>query len=97
MDNPVPKLAITNVRVTDVKAIGQNQAHLKFTANQAGQQLAAIAFQRGEIADKLSHLSNTIDLAGTLGINEWTGECNTTINWPRIWKLTIASGWSANH
>ncbi|XRF76774.1 hypothetical protein OGM84_10890 [Pediococcus acidilactici] len=40
MDNPVPKLAITNVRVTDVKAIGQNQAHLKFTANQAGQQLA---------------------------------------------------------
>lgn len=73
MDNPVPKLAITNVRVTDVKAIGQNQAHLKFTANQAGQQLAAIAFQRGEIADKLSHLSNTIDLAGTLGINEWRG------------------------
>lgn len=72
-DNPVPKLAITNVRVTDVKAIGQNQAHLKFTANQAGQQLAAIAFQRGEIADKLSHLSNTIDLAGTLGINEWRG------------------------
>lgn len=73
MDNPVPKLAITNVRVTDVKAIGQNQAHLKFTANQAGQQLAAIAFQRGEIADKLSHLSNTIDLAGTLSINEWRG------------------------
>ncbi|MCH4101102.1 single-stranded-DNA-specific exonuclease RecJ [Pediococcus acidilactici] len=73
MDNPVPKLAITNVRVTDVKAIGQNQAHLKFTANQAGEQLAAIAFQRGEIADKLSHLSNTIDLAGTLGINEWRG------------------------
>lgn len=73
MDNPVPKLAITNVRVTDVKAIGQNQAHLKFTANQAGQQLAAIAFQCGEIADKLSHLSNTIDLAGTLSINEWRG------------------------
>lgn len=73
MDNPVPKLAITNVRATEVKAIGQNQAHLKFTADQDGQQLAVIAFQRGEIADKLSHLSNTIDLAGTLSINEWRG------------------------
>lgn len=73
MNNPVPKFELEDVRVKEAKAIGKDGAHLKFTLDDGNQNINAIAFKRGELADVLNNVANPISLVGTINTNEWRG------------------------
>ncbi|MFC6170830.1 single-stranded-DNA-specific exonuclease RecJ [Loigolactobacillus jiayinensis] len=71
-DNPAPKIAITPEKVTGVRAIGTEQAHLKFKLTSGTSALDVIAFQKGQYADDLM-AADTVTVVGELGENEWQG------------------------
>lgn len=70
--NPAPKLAITPEKVTDVRAIGTDQAHLKFKLTTQNTNLDVIAFQKGQYAEDLM-AADQLTVVGELGENEWHG------------------------
>lgn len=72
-NNPVPKFELEDVQVKDAKAIGKDSSHLKFTVEDGGTSINAIAFKRGEITDILNNISNSISVVGTINTNEWRG------------------------
>lgn len=74
--NPTPIFASHNVEVIHHRAVGQNGSHLqlRLTGGQpvagAHTVLPAIAFGQGEWGQ---HLPQFIDIAYTIGVNEWNG------------------------
>ncbi|MGX7172738.1 single-stranded-DNA-specific exonuclease RecJ [Enterococcus ratti] len=70
-DNPVPIFLFHQVFAKNVKKIGVNQQHLKFTLIEDAHQLEAIAFGLGNQESEM--LNDPIDVVGTLSINEWNG------------------------
>ncbi|MFD0896635.1 single-stranded-DNA-specific exonuclease RecJ [Loigolactobacillus binensis] len=71
-DNPAPKIAITPEKVTAVRAIGADHAHLKFKLTTETTSLDVIAFQKGQYADDLQ-AADHVTVVGELGENEWQG------------------------
>jgi single-stranded-DNA-specific exonuclease len=69
MGNPAPVFGIRQVRLTDVRTVGQR--HLKARIAAAGTRLDAIAFGCGELAGRLGDA--VVDLAFKLERNEWQG------------------------
>ena len=63
---------LSSARVVSIKNIGQEQTHAKLLLDISGIKLEAIGFG---FAKELSWLDvgSVVDVAGTLGINEWNG------------------------
>lgn len=70
-ENPVPQFLFRQVAAENVKKIGANQQHLKFTINNSDGQLDAVAFGFGDQENEL--LNDQVDVVGKLSINEWNG------------------------
>ncbi|WP_165006723.1 MULTISPECIES: single-stranded-DNA-specific exonuclease RecJ [unclassified Enterococcus] len=70
-ENPVPQFLFRQVTAENVKKIGANQQHLKFTINNSDGQLDAVAFGFGDQENEL--LNDQVDVVGKLSINEWNG------------------------
>ncbi len=70
--NVEPKFLLPSARVVSIKNIGQEQTHAKLLLDISGIKLEAIGFG---FAKELSWLDvgSVVDVAGTLGINEWNG------------------------
>lgn len=68
-DFSAPLLSLMNVELTDVKQIGQNQAHLKMTVQNT---LNALMWNEGAQMSALP-VGSQVNLAGTLQLNEWNG------------------------
>jgi single-stranded-DNA-specific exonuclease len=70
MDNPKPKVLISNVQISTMRKIGSEQNHLKLMVNEKGTNLDGIGFGLGQLVDHISPASK-ISLIGELAINEW--------------------------
>lgn len=72
MDNPTPNFLIKNVKVSQKRAIGANQNHLKLVVNdKSDHKLDVVGFNQGMYIDELGN--ENINLVGQLSINEWNG------------------------
>lgn len=72
MSNPVPKVVFRGLEVKDVRKMGKESKHLKLRFQQNGNQLEAIAFGLGHLADVLPE-GTKVDVLGELSVNEWNG------------------------
>lgn len=70
MDNPKPKLFMSDVQIVNMRKIGSDQNHLKMTVAKCGSSLDGVGFGLGAYADQISPLAG-ISLIGELSINEW--------------------------
>lgn len=70
MDNPKPKVLISNVQISTMRKIGSEQNHLKVMVNENGTNLDGIGFGLGPLVDHISPASK-ISIIGELAINEW--------------------------
>lgn len=71
-DNPAPVFLLENVLPSDVKQIGGDKSHLKFTVTDGDQPVDCLAFNFGSEAPELS-TADRVSVVGQLGINEWNG------------------------
>lgn len=71
MANPKPVFHIKHIP-TDIRQLGNNQAHLKLQFRDATGQLDGIGFGLGGLFPKISS-QTVVSLVGELGINEWNG------------------------
>ncbi|WP_226789482.1 single-stranded-DNA-specific exonuclease C-terminal domain-containing protein [Latilactobacillus graminis] len=72
-DNPEPLIEINVPTVANLKQIGADQKHLKFTAVDQDVQLAVLAFNRGALYDDLQTVEQ-LKLVGQLSENTWRGQ-----------------------
>ncbi|OIP86522.1 single-stranded-DNA-specific exonuclease RecJ [Candidatus Shapirobacteria bacterium CG_4_8_14_3_um_filter_35_11] len=68
--NPQPLFFLKNITINSIRAIGQNNDHLKIKINN----IDAIAFKKGDLVNKIKS-GDTIDIVTSLSLNEWN---NTT-------------------
>ncbi len=71
--NPLPVFGIRNVTITNIRPIGAQKNHIKLKGTIDGEELEFIAFFAGHILEQV-HVGDHIDIALTLGENEWNGE-----------------------
>lgn len=70
--NADPVFGFKDVQVLQMYSIGKERKHLKLTIGLNGLTLDCIAFGKGHLEEQF-HNIQTINIAGTLGINEWNG------------------------
>lgn len=70
--NPEPVFATRGAHVDSFAQIGKQKNHLRLNVSQNGVRRQCIAFGMGEVADELE-VGARIDIAYTVGINEWNG------------------------
>ncbi|GEP24105.1 single-stranded-DNA-specific exonuclease RecJ [Lentilactobacillus diolivorans] len=70
-DNPKPTFKFGFNQILDIKTMGKNSDHLKFTLCQGDQRLVAIAFGRGSIAGQVQSGSDQLQVVGQIGENTW--------------------------
>ncbi|MGM0124206.1 single-stranded-DNA-specific exonuclease RecJ [Enterococcus sp. AZ194] len=70
-DNPLPKFLFQTISTSQIKRIGSEQQHLKFTLTNDSANLDAIAFGFGEQSQELEN--EGLKVVGELSINEWNG------------------------
>lgn len=71
--NPSPKALVKEAIITEIKAIGKNNQHLKLKVSNSDKSLEAVVFKRGELLKELAPYSR-VELLGELSINEWRGQ-----------------------
>nr|WP_246147482.1 single-stranded-DNA-specific exonuclease RecJ [Secundilactobacillus folii] len=72
-DNPVPLFVFKPNQVQNVKAIGAESKHLKFSLVDGNQQLNAIDFGAGQLATVLQSADQQVKVVGQIEINVWQG------------------------
>jgi single-stranded-DNA-specific exonuclease len=78
MDNPQPVLVSRGVAVHSQRAVGSEQKHLKLALRDGrGVAWDAIAFRRGDLSGQVPA---RVDVAYTLGVNEWNHEKRLQLN-----------------
>ncbi|RWZ59972.1 single-stranded-DNA-specific exonuclease RecJ [Halobacillus fulvus] len=77
MGNPKPLFHIKHTP-KEIRLIGSRKNHLKFQFQKEGAKLDGIAFGMGDLYPHLAP-SDTLELVGELGINEWNGRKNLQI------------------
>ena len=77
MDNPPPIFVSRDIRVSSARPL-KDGAHLKLALlDENGRAWDAIAFRMG---DRLTHVTEAIDIAYTLELNTWNGEQRLQLN-----------------
>lgn len=72
--NMEPVFELNNVKVVDVKTMGQEHQHLKFSIVSDKKNLTVVAFGQGNLATLLSAPTEQINLAVKVSLNEWRGK-----------------------
>ena len=72
--NMEPVFELNNVKVVDVKTMGQEHQHLKFSMVSDKKNLTVVAFGQGNLATLLSAPTGQINLAVKVSLNEWRGK-----------------------
>lgn len=71
MGNPRPIFASRKVHVLAARTMGREGMHLRLNLEQAGIQAAALAWNKGELAEKIAH--KHMDIAFQPEFNSWQG------------------------
>lgn len=69
-----PVFELNNVKVVDVKTMGQEHQHLKFSIVSGKENLTVVAFGQGNLATLLSAPTGQVNLAVKVSLNEWRGK-----------------------
>lgn len=77
--NEEPVFEFDDVHPQDVKTMGKQNNHLKFTLINGDQKVTVIAFNQGKIAPILLGRGGKIDIAAKISINEWNGKRNVQL------------------
>ncbi|OFI50537.1 single-stranded-DNA-specific exonuclease RecJ [Floricoccus tropicus] len=77
MDNARPRFLVENYQVTNVRTLGQNNAHLKLRIEQGDKKVDALYFGHG--AEALEFQQVESQLAVNLSINRWNGATNVQL------------------
>ncbi|MBB1078606.1 single-stranded-DNA-specific exonuclease RecJ [Limosilactobacillus sp. STM2_1] len=72
--NDEPIFNMNDVKIANVKTMGQEKQHLKFSILGSKESLSVVAFGKGSIAPLLSSPTGKINIAFKIGINEWRGK-----------------------
>ena len=72
--NMEPVFELNNVKVVNVKTMGQEHQHLKFSIVSDKKNLTVVAFGQGNLATLLSAPTGQINLAVKVSLNEWRGK-----------------------
>lgn len=72
--NMEPVFELNNVKVVDVKTMGQEHQHLKFSIVSGKENLTVVAFGQGNLATLLSAPTGQVNLAVKVSLNEWRGK-----------------------
>lgn len=72
--NMEPVFELNNVKVVDVKTMGHEHQHLKFSIVSDKENLTVVAFGQGNLATLLSAPTGQINLAVKVSLNEWRGK-----------------------
>ena len=72
--NMEPVFELNNVKVVDVKTMGQEHQHLKFSIVSDKKNLTVVAFGQGNLATLLTAPTGQINLAVKVSLNEWRGK-----------------------
>jgi single-stranded-DNA-specific exonuclease len=81
LNNPRPKLAVTGINVVDFRTVGDGDEHLKLTVvDENDSSIDCIGFEMAGFRENLLTQREEIDLACTLGINEWQGNRSLQLN-----------------
>ena len=72
--NMEPVFELNNVKVVDVKTMGQEHQHLKFSIVSGKENLTVVAFSQGNLATLLSAPTGQVNLAVKVSLNEWRGK-----------------------
>lgn len=70
--NPIPHFLFHDVMMEQVRQIGAEKQHLKYSLTSKGNQLPGVGFGFGKYFSDLS--GTEVDCVGTLNINEWNGK-----------------------
>jgi len=79
IDNPDPVFQFSDLRVTDIRLLGQNQEHLKLKVDDPSTPkneniiLDSIAFKKGDIGKNIK-VGDTISFTAKLNLNLWNGK-----------------------
>ncbi len=73
VDNPKPKFLIQEMRILSLRAVGAQSQHLQIKLEKGNSQIAAIAFNFGNFAQKLK-IGDTADIACELMEDGWNGK-----------------------
>ncbi len=68
--NPKPKILIEDIHFSQLKKVGADETHLKFTITDHRQSLDGIAFGFGHYKEQISPLAK-VSAVGEVNINEW--------------------------
>lgn len=71
--NPLPVFGIGNVKITNICSMGAQKNHVRFEGDVEGERLEFVAFFSGHLLRQL-RIGDLVDIAFTLGENEWNGE-----------------------
>lgn len=72
MGNPKPVFACMNARLSELRTMGQDGAHLRFKAAQGDRVLSGLAWNMGQLAGALQK-EGAVDIAFLPEVNEWQG------------------------
>ncbi len=70
--NPQPVFAFKNALLTSLTPMGEGNKHMRLQLNCGGTYVTAVAFNKGELTHHFEP-GDTVDVAGTLTVNEWNG------------------------
>lgn len=84
VDNPEPRIMLSDVSIRSQRTVGQQGDHLKWVLEQEGAVIDAIGFQMGEYESLISQNAR-LHLVAEIGINEWNG-----IRKPQLYVRDVA-------
>ncbi len=70
--NPHPVFAFKNAYLASLTPMGEGNKHMRLTLNCGGTSITVVAFNKGELVHYFEP-GDTVDVAGTLSVNEWNG------------------------
>lgn len=76
MDHPKPIFYVKDIKVSQARAMGQDQSHLKFKVSQGKTSFDVLAFGQGSQLQDFQQATG-LELAVTLSVNHWNG--NTSL------------------
>lgn len=71
--NPLPVLGLQKVKITKIRSMGAQKNHVRLEGEVEGKLFDFVAFFSGHLLQQI-HVGNHVDIALTLGENEWNGE-----------------------
>ncbi|WP_265442933.1 single-stranded-DNA-specific exonuclease RecJ [Acetivibrio straminisolvens] len=77
--NPSPVLRYDNLRVGEIRLVGQDSRHAKIRFDDNGAVIDAICFNGGRLTDYYSE-SDVVDVVCSMEVNSWNGRENVQLN-----------------